>query len=132
MAGKRQLVNRSQCNYLFEGNISRNLEKFWQIDLYRTLPEFYPDNLPPEKKKALHILESTTVIKDNKFEVGLLRKKENIMLPDNRELSEKRPYSLEKKFTKNPHFKQLYEQQINDYIEKGYAKKLSQNELPLT
>ena len=132
MAGKRQLVNRSQCNYLFEGNISRNLEKFWQIDLYRTLPEFYPDNLPPEKKKALHILESTTVIKDNKFEVGLLRKKESIMLPDNRELSEKRPYSLEKKFTKNPHFKQLYEQQINDYIEKGYAKKLSQNELPLT
>ena len=59
-------------------------------------------------------------------------KKESIMLPDNRELSEKRPYSLEKKFTKNPHFKQLYKQQINDYIEKGYAKKLSQNELSLT
>ena len=38
--------------------------------------------------------------------------------------------SLEKKFTKNPHFKQLYEQQINDYIEKGYAKNLSVNELP--
>ena len=39
---------------------------------------------------------------------------------------------MEKKFSKNPHFKQLYEQQINDYIEKGHAKKLSENELPIT
>ena len=61
-------------------------------------------------------LESTTVIKDNKFEVGLLWKKDNIILPYNRELAEKRLYSLEKKFTKNQHFKQLYEQQISDYI----------------
>ena len=76
MARKRQLVNRSQCNYLFEDNISGNLEKFWQIDLYRTLPKFYPDNLKQKKKKALQILESTTVIKDNKFEVGLSWKKE--------------------------------------------------------
>ena len=34
--------------------------------------------------------------------------------------------------TKNPHLKQLYEQQINNYIEKGYAKNLSENELPIT
>ena len=59
-------------------------------------------------------------------------KKDNIILPYNRELAEKRLYSLEKKFTKNKHFKQLYEQQISDYIEKGYAKKLSENELPIT
>ena len=37
-----------------------------------------------------------------------------------------------KEIHKNPHFKQLYEQQINDYIEKGSAKKLSENELPIT
>ena len=132
MGGKRQLVNRSQCNYLSEDNISQNLEKFWQIDTYGTLPKFNPDILLPEQKRALHILESTTVIKDNKFEVGLLWKKDNIILPYNRELTEKRLYSLEKRFTKNPHFKHLYEQQINDYIEKGYGKKLSENELPIT
>ena len=132
MGGKRQLVNRSQCNYLSEDNISQNLEKFWQIDTYGTLPKFNPDILPPEQKRALHILESATVIKDNKFEVGLLWKKDNIILPYNRELAEKRLYSLEKKFTKDPHFKQLYQQQINDYIEKGYATKLSENELPIT
>ena len=59
-------------------------------------------------------------------------KKDNIILPYNRELAEKRLYSLEKKFTKNQHFKQLYERQISDYIEKGYVKKLSENELPIT
>ena len=59
-------------------------------------------------------------------------KKDNIILSYNRELAEKRLHSLEKKLTKNQHFKQLYEQQISDYIEKGYAKKLSENELPIT
>ena len=81
MGGKRQLGNRSQCNYLSEDNISESLERFWQIDTYGTLPEFNPDILPPEQKRGLHILESTTVIKDNKFEVGLLWKKDNIILP---------------------------------------------------
>ena len=66
MGRKRQLGNRSQCNYLSEDNISESLEKFWQIDTYGTLPKFNPDILPPEQKRALHILESTTVTKDNK------------------------------------------------------------------
>ena len=72
MGGKQQLVNRSQCNYLSGDNISENSEKIWQIDTYSTLPKFNPDILQPEQKRSLHILESTTVIKDNKFEVGLL------------------------------------------------------------
>ena len=38
MGGRRQLGNRSQCNYLSEGNISESLQKFWQIDTYGTLP----------------------------------------------------------------------------------------------
>ena len=50
---------------------------------YNTLPKLNSDILPPEQKGALHILESTTVIKDNKFEVGLLWKKENTILPYN-------------------------------------------------
>ena len=90
MKGKRELGNISQCNYLSEDNISEILEKFWQIDTCGTLPKFNPDILPPEQKTALHILQSTTVIKDNIFEVGLLWKKDNIILPYNRALAEKR------------------------------------------
>ena len=90
LGGKRELGNISQCNYLSEDNISEILEKFWQIDTCGTLPKFNPDILPPEQKTALHILQSTTVIKDNIFEVGLLWKKDNIILPYNRALAEKR------------------------------------------
>ena len=115
-----------------EDNISENLEKFWQIDTYGTLPKFNPDIFPLEQKTALHTLESTTVIKDNEFDVGLLWKKDNIILPYSQDLAEKRLYSLEKKFTKNQNFKELYEQQISEYIEKGYAENLSENELPIT
>ena len=100
-----------------------------EIDTYDTLPKFSSGILPLEQKRNLHILESTTVVGD-KFEVRILWKKENTILPYNRELAEKQQYSLEKKFTKNPHFKQPCEQQISDYIKKGYGKKLSENELP--
>ena len=55
MGGKRQLANGSQCNYLSEDNISKSLEKVWQIDTYDTLAKFNPDILPPEQKRALHI-----------------------------------------------------------------------------
>ena len=48
MEGKRQLGNKSQCNYLSEDNISESLEKFWKIDTYGTIPKFNPDILPPE------------------------------------------------------------------------------------
>ena len=72
---KQQLVNKYQCNYLSEDNIYENLEKFCQIDTYGTLPKFNPVILPTEQKKALHILESTTVIKDKKFEVDFCGKK---------------------------------------------------------
>ena len=116
MGRKRQPFNRAQCNYLSKDSISRNLEKFRQIQ--------------PEQKISLHILEITIVIKGNKIEVRLLLKKENTILLQNRELPEKRLYSLEKKLTKNSHFEQLYEQQINGYFEKRYAKKLSENKLP--
>ena len=77
MGRKRQLVNRPQCNHLSEDN----LEKFWKINTYGTLPKFNTDIFPPEQKRALDILKSTTVIKDNKLEVGLLWKKDKIILP---------------------------------------------------
>ena len=125
-----QLANKSQVNNLSKDKISKKLEKHWQVDTYCNLPKFNPDILPPEQQRALLILVNTTSIEDNKLEVGPLWKKDNIILPYNRELSEKNLYYLEKECSRNPHFKQLYIQQINDYIKKRYVKKLSEDELP--
>ena len=104
IGGKQQLVNKYQCNYFSEDNISENLQKFCQIDIYGTLPKFNPVILPTEQKRALHILESTAVIKDKKFEVNFCGKKGNIIRSYNRELSGKRLHSLKKKFTKKARF----------------------------
>lgn len=128
MGGKRK-ENNINCNHLSKNSISENLERFWEIDTYGTLPKLNKNILPPDQKRALEILENTTVIKNNQFEVGMLWKKDDPTLPFNRELAKKRFLSLEKKFERNQHFKELYDYQINDYIEKGYAKKLTQEEL---
>ena len=64
------------------------------------------------------------MINDDKFSVGSLSKRENTILKCNQELPGKRLYSLEKK-SQNIHISNNYEQQINDYIKKGYTKKLS-------
>ena len=49
---KWQLVKRAQYSYLPTENLSKNLEKCWQIDTYSTLPKFNAEILPPGEKRV--------------------------------------------------------------------------------
>ena len=89
MAGKRQLVNISQCNYLSEVNISELLEQFWQINTYGALTKFNPSTRTKESFANI----SKYYSHKNKSEAGLLWKKDSIILPYNGEL-EKNGYIL--------------------------------------
>ena len=89
MGGKQQLVNRSQCNYLSEVNISESLEQFWQVDIYGAFAKFNPSTRTKESFANI----SKYYSHKNKSEAGLLWKKDSIILPCNGEL-EKNGYIL--------------------------------------
>ena len=57
---------------------------------------------------------------------------DNPKLPMNRELAETRLASLEKRLERNPLLEKRCKETINQYISKGYARKLIQNEIKNT
>ena len=105
-------------------DLNENVEKFWKVESYSTLPINERKLLPKDEQCAYDILEMTTQNISNRYEVGMLWKSENPSLQNNRSLAVARLLHLEKKFKKDPVFVESYKTTINDYITQGYASKL--------
>ena len=71
-----------------------------------------PKIITRDETRAINILETITTSKNKHYEIGLLQETDNPKLPINRELAEK-----------------SYKEIINQYISKGYARKLTQKEI---
>ena len=82
----------------------------------------------PNEKRSLELLERTTKFVNRHFQVGLLWKDDFSILQNNHELAIQRFESLEKRFSKDPEFFNMYRTQISDYITSGQAKLLSPEE----
>lgn len=59
-------------------DLNKAVERFWEIESYGTKSPLHPHLLTKDEKHALHILKSTTKMKDGHFEVGLLWKDEKL------------------------------------------------------
>ena len=78
------------------------------------------------------MLEGTTKLKNGRYEVGLLWRNKEPALPNNRVQAEKRLRQLKRRFQRDPAFAEQYRAVVTDYINKGYAVKLSEEEAPCT
>lgn len=81
-----------------------------------------------EDTRALSILESTCKKRDAKFETGLLWKSDIVQLPESYNTAYRRLMCLRKKFRNDPGLEEAMQQQINNLISKGYARKLTKEE----
>ena len=84
-----------------------------------------------EDKRALALMERITVKIEggDAYESGLLWREEHPSLPNNYDMARKRLKSSEKKFENNPEIRERYAKSIQDDVEKGYVKKLSEEEV---
>ena len=71
-------------------------------------------------------MSSATKVEGRIYEAGFLWRNEYPVLPNNR------LQQLKKRFLRDPTFGRQYEAVMNDYIEKGYAVKLSEKEAAST
>ena len=85
-----------------------------------------------ENEKALEILERKTTKKGERFEAPLLWKDENKILPESYAMAKWRLKCLEQKLNKNSVLKVAYKNKIAEYLEKGYARKVTKEELQMT
>ena len=76
-------------------------------------------------------MEQTTFksASEDAYVSGLLWREQEPSLPNNYEMAKRRLQSLEKKFESCPEIRERYAKSIQDDIEKGYMKKLSEEEV---
>ena len=86
IVGKGQSKNLNS-NFI---NSSFDLEQFWNSENYWTLPKTHPNLLTKDERRAGNILENTCKFIKGKYKVGSLWKKDNLVLPYNKNLALKR------------------------------------------
>ncbi|XP_062558270.1 uncharacterized protein LOC134223146 [Armigeres subalbatus] len=82
-----------------------------------------------EDRRARELLEKTTVRKGDRYETGLLWKENHTQLPDSYPMAVKRMECLEKKLIRNPELQDKVSKLIEQYLEKGYAHKITAQDL---
>ena len=78
--------------------------------------------------RTVNILEKTKLTANDHYETGLLWRRDDVQLPNNRREAEMRLQSLRRKFHKDSSLQEKYHTTMEDYIAKGYAHKLSDEE----
>ncbi|XP_062714295.1 uncharacterized protein LOC115268175 [Aedes albopictus] len=82
-----------------------------------------------EDERALDIMNRTLKRRGNHFEVGQLYKYNNFTFPDSKPQALRRLQCMEKKMDTDSQFADKYCQKIQEYLDKGYARKLDPAEL---
>ncbi|XP_055632856.1 uncharacterized protein LOC129773285 [Toxorhynchites rutilus septentrionalis] len=85
-----------------------------------------------EDHRAREILKTTTVRVGDRFETGLLFRNDAVVFPDSYPMAIKRMEALERKLSRNEELRLNVNRQIEEYLTKGYAHKLTSEELICT
>ena len=123
---KSNLKNAIESNNMSTSFI--NPEHYWSVENYGTISKNDPIMMSKDEKRTMSILQTSTVLKNQRYEIPLLWKEDHPKLPKNKELALQRLYSLEKKLQKSPELEEKYSDAMKEYTDKGYAIKLSERE----
>ena len=120
------LSNGSACC-----DVDRSIKRFWEVEACgseTTQPEVYTEE---EKAALTQVKESLKYdITTRRYTVGVPWKPGRPKLPDNREQAMSRLCNTERKLKKDEFTQTEYRKTIESYIEKGYMKRVSEEETP--
>ena len=125
-----QSHSQGQVNLISSEDVSLNdqLGEFWKIESYGTArSETKP--LSVEDRRALKLIDNSISLLDGHYQMGLLWRDDNPVLPYNRPLAEARLQYLKRRFRRDPELEVKYRDVIQDCVDKGYARKLSKQEV---
>ena len=78
---------------------------------------------------AFYLMQDLVTIRKGHYQLPLLRRHSQVSLPNNYAMAKHRLATLKRGFLSDPHLKAKYIDVINGYPEKGYARKLTSQEL---
>ena len=103
--------------------LQQQLERMWNTDFN----EVTSDNkysMSVEDKQARRTMESTISYEDGHYKLGLPWRDNDSTLPNNLALAHARLNQLKRKLSRDPELHKMYTTTVNDYIKKGYAKRV--------
>ena len=111
-----QSHSQGQVNLISSEDSSLNqLEEFWKIESYGTTrPE--TKTLSVEDRSALKLIDSSISLLDGHYQMGLLWRDDNPVLPHNRPLAEARLQYLKKRFRRDPELEVKYRDVIQECV----------------
>ncbi|XP_055588266.1 uncharacterized protein LOC129740589 [Uranotaenia lowii] len=115
----------SECNRI-DREMNENLKEYFSIEAVGISPVPLETN---EERRAREILDRTTKRVGDRYESGLLWKTDDILFPESYQMSLKRANSLERRMNKHPGVREAIVKQLQEYLEKGYAHKITDEEL---
>ena len=113
---------------LNDAQLSRRLERMWNTDFADTGVDISV-NPSIEDCRALEAMENSIEMVEGQYQVALPWRKENPVLPNNKEIAERRLGSLKARLIKDPKLLEKYKTAVEDYIKKGHAQNIPEEEL---
>ena len=106
--------------------INSTMKKFWDIDSGGTFTQ--TTMLDTDEKAALQKAESSFRFIDGRYEVGVPWKEDSHGMVNNHKMAMKRLQNTEKRLLKNPDVLKAYDEVIDQYLDKGYIRKVPVSE----
>ena len=111
-----------------DGMLLQQVEKFWKTDFVDSISSSKV-SMSVEDERALRILEESTKMVSGHYQIALPWRQQPPYLPNNRILADQRLQLLKKKFLRDHKLFERYKGTIHDYITKGYAERVPEEEL---
>ena len=107
--------------------VAENIQKWWDMETYASKINVVSQS--ENELQAQKMLESTTKLTGERYEVGMLLSEPEPNLPNNYSSALGQLNSLERKLQREPNFKSLYQKSIDTDVEKGFVKILDESQL---
>ncbi|XP_055600813.1 uncharacterized protein LOC129749764 [Uranotaenia lowii] len=121
-------VNQCPCDKSCDQDLHAAMKNFFAVEslgLSKPTSTF----ISRDDQRAISLLETHTHAKNGHYETTLLWKYDNCRLPDSKPMALSRWECLEKRLRKDTNLAKVLNDKINDYVDKGYARRLTTEEL---
>ena len=118
-----------QVNFIKQNDelLHRQVERMFAMDFSESI-KGSKEALSLEDKRALDIMETSAKKVEGHYQLALPWRHHPPRLPNNRILTERRLNLLKKSFQREPRLFEKYRKTINDYMGKGYARKVPEDQ----
>jgi hypothetical protein len=110
-----------------EDHLDWTLRRFWELDSIGLVPTKEESSTPDDLEAEEKVKNSLRYI-DSPYEVGIPWKKDEPRLENNYNLAYKRLEALKQSLKRRPNVADSYQRVIEDYLSKGYIRKLTHEE----